>query len=163
MARRRVIEAMLVACLTLFAWIIVLAITLPRKYDAVHWNVAWVGFDVAELLGLAATAWAAWKRRAIIVLFGTATATLLIADAWFDLTTARTNDFLQSALLASLGELPGALFLLYVVRRVVIFTRGSVWDDRVGARPRSLWSVEFAHPSEGVGGDGSKGVREPAD
>ena len=45
-------------------------------------------------------------------------------------------------------ELPFAIFLLYVVVRVVSFTRGTVWSDQVGSRPKSLWSVEFAHPSE---------------
>jgi hypothetical protein len=147
-ARRHVVEALLFACATLFAWIIVIGLTLPRRYDASHWNIAWVGFDVGLLAGLSLTAWAAWRRRAIIVFFATATATLLCADAWFDLTTARPNDLWLSATLAACAEVPGAIFLLYVVHRVMTFTRGSVWDDRHGTRPKSLWSVEFIHPSE---------------
>ena len=126
--------------------------TLPRRYTAVHWNVAWAGFDAAELVGLVATAWAAWRRRAIIVLFATATGTLMLADAWFDLATTRAGDLWQSALLAALGEIPGAVFLFYVVHRVLTFTRGTVWSDRLGDRPKSLWSVEFLHPSELRGG-----------
>lgn len=147
-ARRYVIEALLFACVTLAAWIIVLAVTLPRRYDATHWNLAWVGFDVALLAGLAATAWAAWRRRVVIVLFATATATLLCADAWFDMTTARPSDLWASAALAGCAELPAAVFLLYVVVRVVNHTRGPVWTDQLGTRPRNLWSVEFTHPSE---------------
>jgi hypothetical protein len=146
--RRYVIEALLFACVTLGAWIIVLALTLPRRYDASHWNLAWIGFDLALLAGLAATAWAAWRRRVVIVLFATATATLLCADAWFDLTTARPSDLWASATLAGCAELPGAMFLIYVVIRVVTYTRGTLWTDRYGTRPRSLWSVEFTHPSE---------------
>jgi hypothetical protein len=147
-SRRYVIEALLFACVTLSAWIIVLALTLPRRYDASHWNLAWIGFDVALLAGLSATAWAAWRRRVVIILFATATATLLCADAWFDMTTARPSDLWASATLAGCAELPGAIFLVYVVVRVVNYTRGSVWTDRYGTRPRSLWSVEFTHPSE---------------
>jgi hypothetical protein len=146
--RRIVIETLVVACLTLMAWTIVLGLTLPRRYDAAHWNLAWIGFDVALLAGLSATAWAAWRRRAVIVLFATATATLMLADAWFDVTTARSRDLWVSVIQAVFVELPFAAFLLYVVVRVLSFTRGSVWTDQYGGRPRSLWSVEFQHPSE---------------
>jgi hypothetical protein len=142
------VEALLFACVTLCVWIIVLGLTLPRRYDASHWNIAWVGFDIGLLAGLSLTAWAAWRRRAVIVLFATATATMLCADAWFDLTTARPNDLWLSATLAACAEIPGAVFLFYVVYRVLTFTRGTVWDDRQGSRPKSLWSVEFVHPSE---------------
>jgi hypothetical protein len=147
-ARRYVTEALVFACIVLAVWIIVLGLTLPRRYDAAHWNLAWIGFDVALLAGLGSTAWAAWRRRAIVVLFATATATLLCADAWFDVTTARPSDLWLSAALAGCAELPSAVFLVYVVVRVLSFTRGSIWSDQYGSRPRSLWSVEFAHPSE---------------
>lgn len=146
--RRHVVEALVVACLVLFAWIIVLALTLPRRYDATHWRLAWIGFDSALLIGLAATAWAAWRRRIVVVLFATATATLMLADCWFDVTTARSNDLWVSVTQAIFVEVPFAAFLIYVVMRVVSFSRGSAWSDRHGGRPRSLWSVEFAHPSE---------------
>ncbi|HTX64102.1 MAG TPA: hypothetical protein VMD28_10705 [Acidimicrobiales bacterium] len=151
------IQLLLVACVALVAWIVVLGITLPRRYDAAHWRLAWVGFDVALLVGLAATAWAAWRRRAVIVLFATVTATLLCADAWFDITTARPGDVWLSATLAVCAELPGAIFLLWVVHRVVSYTRDNLWTERRGARPASLWSVEFTHPSEASQAD--EGVR----
>ena len=146
--RRRVIEALVIACIALGAWTIGLALTLPRRYDAAHWNLAWVGFDVALLVGLASTAWAAWRRRAIIVLFATATATLMCADAWFDVTTARSSDLWVSAAQAIFLEVPFAIFLMYVVVRVLSHTRGELWTDHVGSRPKSLWAIEFSHPSE---------------
>jgi hypothetical protein len=143
-----VLETLVFACIALGAWIIVLGLTLPRHYVAAHWNLAWVGFDLALLAGLAATAWAAWRRRAVVVLFATVTATLMFADAWFDVTTARSRDLWVSVFQAIFIEVPFAIFLLYVVNRVVRFTRGSVWSDQIGSRPRSLWYVEFPHPSE---------------
>jgi hypothetical protein len=160
---RRVIEALVGACIALSGWIIVLGLTLPRRYDAAHWNLAWVGFDLALLAGLSLTAWAAWRRRAIIVLFATATATLMLADAWFDVTTARSSDLWVSALQAIFIEVPFAIFLLYVVIRVVNFTRGSVWSDEVGSRPRSLWYVDFPHPSEAGGAEGADSISDRAD
>jgi hypothetical protein len=146
--RRRVLEALVAGCVALAVWIVVLGLRLPRVYHAEHWDLAWVGLDVALLVGLAATAWAAWRRRAIIVLFATATATLLLADAWFDVTTAGTHDFTLSAIQAAFVEIPGAIFLMYIVVRVLSFTRGSVWSDRIGDRPRSLCEVEFQHPAD---------------
>jgi hypothetical protein len=146
--RLRVVQVLVVACFGLIAWIILLGLTLPKRYDAAHWNLAWIGFDVALLVGLAATAWAAWRRRAIIVIFATITATLMCADAWFDITTARSTDLGVSIVQAVFVELPFAYFLFHVVGRVIRFSRGTLWSDQLGTRPRSLWTVEFRHPSE---------------
>lgn len=167
-ARRRVIETLVVACIVLCGWIIVLGLRLPKRYNVAHWNLAWIGFDLALLAGLAATAWAAWRRRIVIILFATFTATLLLADAWFDVTTARSTDVWVSVTQALLIELPFAAFLLYVVVRVAGFTRGTVWSDRLGTRPRSLWSTEFQHPSEfrsrwSPSGTGPAGSDAPGD
>ena len=146
--RRRVIEMLIAAAVALSAWIIVLGLSLPKRYDAAHWNLAWIGFDLALLVALGLTAWAAYRRRAVIVLLATVTATLLVADAWFDVTTARSRDLWISVAQAIFIELPFAAFLIYVVVRVLNFTRGTIWSDQLGGRPKSLWTVEFPHPSE---------------
>jgi hypothetical protein len=143
-----VIHTLVIACIGLIAWIILLGLTLPKRYDAAHWNLAWIGFDIALLVGLTTTAWAAWRRRAIIVVLATITGTLMCADAWFDITTARSTDLAVSVLQAVFVELPFAYFLFYVVSRVIRYSRGVIWSDQFGSRPRSLWSVEFRHPSE---------------
>jgi len=156
--RRRVIETLVGASVALAVWTVVIGLRLPRKYDAPHWDLAWIGFDVALLTGLVFTAWAAWKRRAVIILFATVTATLLCADAWFDVTTARSGDVWVSVAQAVFVEIPFAAFLMFVVVRVLSFTRGTVWTDRYGDRPRSLWTVEFPHPSEIDGDKGGRGA-----
>jgi len=153
-----VLETLIFACVVLGGWIIVLGLTLPRRYVAAHWNLAWIGFDLALLTGLASTAWAAWRRRAVVVLFATATATLMFADAWFDVTTARSRDLWVSVLQAVFVEVPFAIFLIYVVVTVLNFTRGNIWSDRLGSRPKSLWTVEFRHPSESKGHEGDQVV-----
>lgn len=142
------LETLIFACVGLGAWIVVLGLTLPRRYVAAHWDLAWIGFDFALFIGLASTAWAAWRRRAVVVLFATATSTLMFADAWFDVTTARSKDLWVSVLQAVFIEVPFAIFLMYVVVTVLNFTRGTIWSDRLGSRPKSLWTVEFRHPSE---------------
>jgi hypothetical protein len=94
-----------------------------------HWNVAWVGLDVAQITMLFATAWAAWQRRAILSLFATSAGTLLIIDAWFDITTARRGDVIQSILFAGLLELPWAIVLFWLTRRTIRQISHARYDD----------------------------------
>jgi len=95
-------------------WTIYLGFSLPHHYVANHWYLAWVGLDVAEIALLIAAAWAAWHRRAILIAFTVALATLLFMDAWFDVTTARQGDVFESAMLAIFAELPMAVALLWI-------------------------------------------------
>jgi hypothetical protein len=124
--RRRFLNLMVLCCLVLIPWIALLAIKLPRHYVAGHWDAAWVGFDVGLLAWLLLTAWAAWRRRQIVILAALVTATLLVTDAWFDVLTARTHrDLLISAGSAIFIELPLAAILFWVTRRLLHATTRS--------------------------------------
>ena len=105
------------AALLEMVWTVYLGWRLPRHYVAHHWAMAWVGLDVAQVLGLLACAWAAWRARAVLILFATALGTLLLVDAWFDVTTARRGSVLESVLMALLVEVPSALALFWIARR----------------------------------------------
>ncbi len=98
-------------------WTVYIAFVLPRHYDVNHWDVAWVGLDVAQIIMLSLSAWAAWRRNTLLVMFATMSATLLLVDAWFDVTTARRGDLTQSVLLAVLIEVPSAIVLYGVAHR----------------------------------------------
>jgi hypothetical protein len=107
--RRRMVAlaAIIVCCVILAAWIGVLAVTLPRYYRSGGWRGAWVGFDLAELAAFAATGWAAWRRRQVLIICLVVLATLLCCDAWFDVVLdARTSGFELSLLSAVVIELP---------------------------------------------------------
>jgi hypothetical protein len=121
--RRRFVALMTIASVTLIPWIVVLAVTLPRRYVAGHWTLTWVGFDVMLLGSLAATAWLAWQRRQVVVLAAFTTGTLLACDAWFDVTTAsgRTDTVLAIAT-AVLAELPLAALLFAVAYHLLQLT-----------------------------------------
>lgn len=126
--QREALPSLLVtSSLGLAAWAFYLAFRLPASYRAEHWQLAWIGFDIAQSSLLLATAWAAWRRRAILVLFAIAAATFFLADAWFDLTTARGGDVVQSAGAAIFIEIPAALVLLYVARRAVQSVANQWW------------------------------------
>jgi hypothetical protein len=102
--RRLFVSVVLAAALFLIPWTILLAVSLPRNYQTGHWNAAWVGFDIVLFVFLASSAWAAWRRRQILVLTTIVTATLLITDAWFDIFTADRRDLWVSLVTGLLGN-----------------------------------------------------------
>jgi hypothetical protein len=102
----------LCAAITLIPWTIYLGLTLPQNYNAQHWQVTWVGFDVLLLAFMAATAVLGFIRHHLMTLFAFATGVLLLCDAWFDVLTAKRGDFTVSVLTAVLAELPLAVVLI---------------------------------------------------
>ena len=118
--RERLLAALLIGAALEILWAVYLGWRLPRHYVAAHWALAWVGLDVAEIAMLLGAAWAAWRQRAVLILFSIAAATLFLLDAWFDVTTAGHGDELQSVVLAVFVEVPSALVLLWVARRAAL-------------------------------------------
>ena len=110
----------IVACTVLVGWIIVLVLTLHRSFHTQHWRAAWVGFDFILLLAFAATGWAFWRGRQIVIAFLIVTGTLLCCDAWFDVVLdAGTSDVWISVASALLVELPLAFLMLNGARRLI--------------------------------------------
>jgi hypothetical protein len=101
----------------LAVWTGYIALSLPPQSLSPHYNVAWAGFD-ALLAGLVlTTAWLAYRRSPQVASTSAATAALLLADAWFDVTTAAPGrPLLAAALLAAFVELPAAALALKVHR-----------------------------------------------
>lgn len=141
----------IVCCVVLAVWIGVLAVTLPRYYRAGGWRGAWVGFDLAELVAFAATAWAAWRGRQVLIICLTVLATLLLCDAWFDVTlNVRTSGFQVSLLSALLIEIPLAVIAILGARRLLRLTIARIRNREglVGPVP-SLWKIPLFGPDEG--------------
>ena len=107
-------------CIVLAGWIAILILTLPGHYTSDDWRTVWVGLDVAELVGFAATGWAAWHQRQALVFCMIITATLLVCDAWFDVTLDYgSRGFTTSIVSAVLVELPLAFVMFASARRLV--------------------------------------------
>ncbi len=120
--RRRRLGLMIMAacCVALAAWIAILLLTLPGRYTTSNWQAVWVGLDIAELLGFAATAWAAWHQRQVVIFLMIITGTLLLCDAWFDLTlNYGSSDFTASIASAVLAEIPLAFLMFAAARQLV--------------------------------------------
>ena len=119
--QRRIALLVAAACgVSLAGWIVVLAATLPHRFDAQYWRAVWVNFDVFLLAAFAATAWAIWRERQVLILLLVGTATMLCCDAWFDVgTSLGTSGWWISLLSAVFAELPLALLAFVGARRLL--------------------------------------------
>lgn len=90
----------------LIPWIVYLGFSLPTRQVSRHYDAAWVGFDVFELIALAATGYLALRRSRYLALASASAATLLITDAWFDVVTSPRHKLLEAVVLAVAIELP---------------------------------------------------------
>lgn len=100
----------------LLAWTTVLGRALPATYTVERWDLAWIGLDVA-LAGLfAATGWLVRRRDPLAPALALATATGLVADAWFDCSTAASADLPASLVMASLELAVAAALTAWAIR-----------------------------------------------
>jgi hypothetical protein len=137
------------ACVFMVIWITVLALTLPAFYHTGNWRGAWVGFDIAELAMFAATGWAAWRRRQLLIICLIVLATLLLCDAWFDVVLdVRTGGFLPSLLSALLVEVPLAVLAILLARRLLRLAIGQVMRyEGLTAKVPPLWQIPLLGPA----------------
>jgi len=126
--RRRTIFAASSAALVLIPWVVTLSTALPKAYTAHQWRVVWIGFDIVLVAALSATVWTAWRARLIVIGALIVTATLLVCDAWFDITMSwGSNDQVFSLATAVIFELPLALYLAVVASRLLKAVIRHVW------------------------------------
>ncbi|MEV6848477.1 hypothetical protein [Actinoplanes sp. NPDC051411] len=87
-------------------WTVYLSLTLPDHARTHNYRLAWVGFDVMLIVAMLLTAYLAWRGRPLAGQAAGCTATMLVVDAWFDVTTSGRPDVGVALLLAALVELP---------------------------------------------------------
>jgi hypothetical protein len=102
------------AAVVLIPWTVSVATQLPQTAVARHWNTAWAGIDIAITIGLALTSWLGRRRHQLAALTATATATLMCADAWFDLCTSAAGSPFAYAVAEAAVELVVAVGCLVV-------------------------------------------------
>jgi hypothetical protein len=116
-------RAMLVAAgiaAALLPWCVVLAHVLPATATVQHWSIAWVGLDSGEAAAAALTAWLILRRDPRAALTAAVGGALLLADAWFDVTTAAAGAYLtQAVLMAALLEIPLAVTAFWYASTVI--------------------------------------------
>jgi hypothetical protein len=113
----RLAPLLAVAALFLIPWAFWLARTLPATHTARHWALGWAGYDGGLALAFASTAISAIRHSPWLVAAASATGTLLVVDAWFDVLTAHAGGELAiAAVEAALVELPLAGLSFWIVR-----------------------------------------------
>jgi hypothetical protein len=106
----------MVAAIGLVPWTLWLTYTLPSRHVTHHYDLAWIGFDCALAAAIGLTAAAALRDWETLVPLASATGTMLVCDAWFDvITSAGGGELLEAVLLAGLAELPLAVLCLLLV------------------------------------------------
>lgn len=158
--RRIILITVTIAGICLFPWIGYLAVSLPDASRAEAWKTAWVGFDIALALVLLLTAWLGYHRRLLTVVGLTVAPTLLLVDAWFDLTLSFHTPEQAGSIVDAFVEIPFAILLVFsgyaVMRRsAIVFSRirgttnsdVSLWHQRMfGAEPESLTEELTSEP-----------------
>jgi hypothetical protein len=99
---------LLIGCVVaLCVWMVLFGMTLPSEVTARHWATAWVGLDAMEACCLAATGILTLRGDSRVGRVAGAATALLMADAWFDVTTAQKgSDYLFAIILGVGIELP---------------------------------------------------------
>jgi hypothetical protein len=116
-----------VVAVGLVPWILYLTFTLPSRHVSLHYDVAWVGFDVGLTASFAATAWAAFRGSRWLVPLAAVTGTMLCCDAWFDVVTSQDGGEMWEAIAeAALAELPLAAVCGFIVYDAETFLAATV-------------------------------------
>jgi len=144
---RRLAWVYLIVAVGLIVWTVFLALSLPKENLEHHYRLTWTGFDLIEVLAIYLTAHWAFRLDTRVVYPATVVATLLVADAWFDVTTSATaTAATQALILALLVELPAAAFSLYVAHRVGRRVRERAYPGHVTGPHPPVPDRPEAHP-----------------
>jgi len=130
-ARRWLLLVLGLVAVGLLPWIAYLSVTLPSRHIVHHWQVAWVGLDIAEASALVATFVALLRNSPAVTVLASIAGTLLVCDAWFDVVTAQPGSDLAWALaFALLAELPLAALCFWLAFEVGEVVGAIVAEER---------------------------------
>lgn len=133
------------AAVLLIPWTMWLAYTLPITEKTQAWSIAWVGYDCILALVLLATAWFGFKRRQIALAGLVMSGTLLLIDAWFDVTFSwGTRGFGGAVLSAVIVEIP--LGIILISSALLIMRRSATLVAKLSGQATpttSLWRQKF--------------------
>jgi hypothetical protein len=113
--------------IALVPWTLYLTFTLPSRHVTHHYDLAWVGFDVALACTFAATTLAALRGSHWLVPLAAVTGTMLVCDAWFDIVTSQGGGEMWEAVAeAVFAELPLAALCAFIVYDAETFLAATV-------------------------------------
>ena len=111
----------------LVPWTLYLTFALPSRHVTSHYDLAWVGFDVALTVSLAHTAGPGVRGCQWLVPRAGDTAPMLVCGAWFDVVTSRSGGEMWEAVAeVALTELPLAALCAFIVYDAETFLAATV-------------------------------------
>ena len=117
--------------IVLVPWIVWLAVSLPSSHTDRFYDLTWVGFDVGLLGAMAAVVLLAQRRSTYVEIAATAAGTMLVVDAWFDITTSQAGaDRWEAIAAAVFFELPIAALCWWLARNAETVRRRGSSDPR---------------------------------
>ena len=100
----------------LVPWTLWLTFSLPSRHTTEHYDLAWVGFDVALATAFVVTAFAVIRGSDWLEVSAAVMGTLLVCDAWFDVVTSTGgSEKIEAVLEACFAELPLAAICAWIV------------------------------------------------
>lgn len=112
--------------LCLLPWTLYLSQSLPEHQVSVHWDVSWVGLNIALIISLVATGYLSYLQSRWVAITATVLGSVLVLDAWFDVLSQRGGDDLRQAImLAIFIELPIALASFIIAGRALTYDEKS--------------------------------------
>lgn len=128
---RWVAPVLLLTAAGLLPWTLYLTYSLPSRQVTPHYDLAWVGFDVALLTAFALTAFFVIRSSRWLVPAAATTATMLLCDAWFDIVTSGgPSERLDALLQAGFAEIPLSGICWFIVYDAERFRRATVVATR---------------------------------
>jgi hypothetical protein len=115
-----------------------LANSLPLRHIESHWRLLWTGYDLVMAVVFLISGILLWLRSPWLAITVSAAGTMLLADAWFDVLTARgTRQLATSVLLAILLEIPMGVICFFISGRYVRTYQHLAALDSVSNKPGS--------------------------
>jgi hypothetical protein len=99
--------------LALIPWVAYLGVSLPATVRVAE-RTAWIGFDIGLMAMFALTAVLAHRRSPRVAQAASATATMLVVDAWFDIFTSGGGAALTQALQLGVVEVACAAACIWI-------------------------------------------------
>jgi hypothetical protein len=105
-------RTLVLVAVVMLGWTIYLGSVLSGQVEVRDWQIAWVGLDLMQVAGLTASGVLIARRQRLLSPVASATATLLVLDAWFDVTTTQGGaPWAVALLMAVTVELPTAYLM----------------------------------------------------
>ena len=125
---RWVVPLLALTAAGLLPWTLWLTYSLPSRHVTQHYDLAWVGFDIALLVGVRRRPrWCAVRSSQWLVPAAAATGTMLLCDAWFDVVTSRRRaSASRPCSRPALAELPLAAICWFIVFDVERFRQETI-------------------------------------